>query len=164
MKQEEIEMQLWEYIDGTCNDADRERISLLIMSDAMWKQKYQVLSSLHAGIADSIEAEQPSMRFTRNVMDAVSTIHVAHATKQYLNPGIIRGIAAFFIVAIVAALGYAIAFAKWDTGTGEFFPRLNLSGLFSNGFFNLIVCLNIVLGLILLDKALRRNFLTRTIK
>jgi hypothetical protein len=118
---------------------------------------YTELSSLHAGISEDHELEQPSMRFTKNVMDAVQAVHVARPIKQYINRGIIRGIAALYILAIIAALGYAIATSTDDLGNGAIFSKLNLSGLFSSGFFTLVVCVNIVLGLVVVDLILRRK-------
>ncbi len=97
---EEIEMILWEYMDGTCRPADMQRISILVERDELWKQKYTELSAFQKSIADSLQLEQPSMRFTKNVMDAVATVKIAPATKQYINKSIIRGIAAFFILTI----------------------------------------------------------------
>src|SRR4051812_10405268 len=110
----EIEMQLWEYIDGTCNNTDKQRISLFIATDATWKEKYNELIVFHDDIQGSIEVEQPSMRFAKNVMDAVGKAHIVPATQQRINLNIIRGIAAFFIFTIVSVLGYAFANATWD--------------------------------------------------
>jgi len=152
----EIEQQLWEYIDGICDGADTQRISLLITTNALWKEKYQYLIALHESIA-GIEGDQPSLRFTKNVMDAVSTAHIVRATKQYFNMGVIRGIAALFILALVAVLVYAIALAKPHAGNAAVFPKLNLTRLFSSGFLDLIVCINIVLGLAFADLLLRKK-------
>ena len=163
---EEIEMQLWEYLDGTCSIDDMPRISILIERDPLWKAKYAELSALHNSISNSLELEQPSMRFTQNVMDVVAATHVAPATKKYINKGIIRGIAALFIGMLTAILGYAIA----NTGDGATskiaLPKLNIgnmSGIFTSGTMMMIIAVNIVIGLVFLDSLLRRKSADRTV-
>lgn len=54
-----------------------------------------------------LEPEQPSMRFTKNVMDAVDGMHVAPATKRYVNPWVVKGIAAVFILSVLVLGVYA---------------------------------------------------------
>ncbi len=157
---EEIEMQLWEYLDGTCNVPDMQRISILIERDSVWKQKYGELSALHSGIANSMELEQPSMRFTQNVMDMVAAQHIAPATTKYINKNIIRGIAALFITMLAVIFGYALA--NSGTGTKGALPKLdlskvNLGGIFSSTTMTMIIMINIIIGLVLFDTILRRK-------
>ena len=159
---EEIEMMLWEYMDGTCCEADMQRISILIERDEVWKQKYGELTALQANLADNLQLEQPSMRFTKNVMEAVANVKVAPATKQYINKNIIRGIAAFFIITITTLLGYALATADWDAGSTNTLSKLNLNKINFSSYFHsstlyIIIAVNVALGLVLLDSFLRRK-------
>ncbi len=157
---EEIEMQLWEYIDGTCPVADMQRISILIERDDTWKEKYNELSVLHNSLAKNLELEHPPLRFTQNVMDAVAKEHVAPATKQYINKSIIRGIAAIFFLMLATIFGYALT-----SLTGHVSPTVSkfnfnlpdVSNLFSNTMFHLVMAVNVVIGLVLLDTILRRK-------
>ena len=158
---EEIEIQLWEYIDGSCNSNDKQRIAVLIEQDPVWKVKYAELAAFNAGISNSLELEQPSMRFTQNVMDAVAAQHIAPATKQYINKGIIRGIAAFFIIMLTTVFGYALATSHGGAET-SFLPQLNLNNLNLNHYINsstmmLFIAVNIVIGLVFLDTMLLRK-------
>jgi len=155
---EELEMQLWEYIDGTCSGADSQRIAVLIASDEEWRHKYNELYAIHSAIATSAELEHPPMRFTKNVMESVAATHIAPATKKYINKSIIRGIAAFFIITIASLLGYALANTNWSGGAGTFtIPKFNLGNLFNSSFFNIAIAINIVLALVLADKILRKK-------
>jgi hypothetical protein len=160
---EEIEMQVWEYIDGICTEAERERIAGLIANDELWSSKYNELVALNEEIASNLEMEQPSMRFTKNVMEMVADVKIAPAAKQYINYGIIKGIAAFFIITITGFLGYALLNEKWGSaGTTYNFNALNLNklqlpSLFNSGVFNLIIALNIILALVFADMILRRK-------
>ena len=157
---EGIEMQLWEYLDGTCSVPDMQRISILIERDPVWKQKYGELSALHSGIANSMELEQPSMRFTQNVMDMVAAQHIAPATTKYINKNIIRGIAALFITMLAVIFGYALA----NSGTSSSvtlpkldFSKINLSSIFNSTTITSIIMVNIIIGLVLFDTLLRRK-------
>lgn len=160
MNSEDIEIQLWEYIDGTCTEADKSRIAGLIASNAAWHIKYDELSTMHAGISANMEAEQPSMRFSKNVMEAVAATHVAPAARQYINKKIVMTIAGFFIVTIVSILGYAVVTADYSATSTTLFPKLalpklNYNEVFTGTFFNTIIGINIVLGLLLADVALK---------
>jgi len=159
---EEIEIQLWEYIDGGGNDSDRHRIAKLIEWNPIWKEKYRELSAFNATLSNEMEMEQPSMRFTQNVMDAVAAAHISPATGKYINKGIIRGIAAFFIIMIATILGYAFANTHYDTNTPSLFANLNLSKLnlgkyLNSTTMNIIIAVNVVVGLVLIDTILRRK-------
>ena len=157
---EEIELQLWEYIDCTCTDADKERIALLVANDAAWREKFDALTVLHADIEEMMEVEQPSMRFTKNVMEAVAQVQIATPTKQYINRGIIRGIAAFFLIGIFLMIGYAFATTKWNSSTASIassFSFSKLSGFISSPVINIVIAINVVLLLVLVDTLLRRK-------
>lgn len=154
---DEIAMQLWEYIDGDCNNADKQRIAQLIAEDIQWKQLYTDLLSLHQAIPASIELEQPSMRFSKNIMEAVAQTQIAPATTKYINKNIIKGIAAFFIIGITAMLGYAIANTDWSTGATLNLPKADLSRFFSPTFYYAAAIVNVILALALLDVYIRRK-------
>ncbi|MCW3124055.1 MAG: hypothetical protein JWQ38_3547 [Flavipsychrobacter sp.] len=162
MSSEEIEIQLWEYIDGTCSEADKARISGLIASNSTWSAHFKQLSAIHASIAGNMEQEQPSMRFTKNVMDTIAATHIAPATSKYINKGIIKGIAAFFIVTLTTILGYALATANYKTTSSPVLSAVtntlsDAGSLFNGPVFNIIIGVNVVLLLLLLDTVLRKQ-------
>lgn len=159
--EEHIEQQLWDYIDGICSAADKTRIALLIAQDQTWGAKHKELLQLHTGIIHNIELEQPPVRFTKNVMEAIAVAYPAAAPKQYINRTLMRGIAAFFIVAIVLMVGLMLASTDWSAPAKEMaytkihLPQMQFSTLFNGMFFNGIIAVNVILGLALLDIALR---------
>jgi hypothetical protein len=157
---EEIEMLIWDFIDGNCNETEQLRIGALIASDSEWKQKFEELSAMHQNI--SPELEQPSMRFTKNVMDTIAKTQIAPATKKYINQYVVRGIAAFFIISIGSILAYALFTTNWNSAPSSSLSRLNLSQLHLNGIFNnnviyMFILVNIVLGLLLIDSVFRKR-------
>jgi hypothetical protein len=158
MNREAIEAQLWDYIDGTCSAPDKERISALIATDITWSGIFNELALLHRSIVAHTESEQPSMRFTKNVMDAVGKAHIAPATKKYINSSVIKGIAALFIAVIIATIGYALVSVNWTPNSDTNIKiNFDISGLFNSAFFNTFIMVNIVLALVLLDSLLRRK-------
>ena len=156
-----IEERLWEYIDGISNEAERLDIEVMLKTVPEWKLKYDELSQLHQMI-HSTELESPSMRFTQNVMEEITKYYVAPATRTYLNKKIIYGIGGFFIVMILGLLVYSLAAVNWSAGGSSGGSLVNLdkiewNKLWNNGYTNIFMMVNTVLGLVLLDKYLEKR-------
>ena len=155
----DIEVKLWEYIDGLVEPAEKSAIEKLIEENMEWRAKYHELLDLHQSI-DLVELEAPSMRFTKNVMDEIARHHIAPATKEYINKKVIWGIAAFFITVIVSFVIYGISQIDWTAGNpdgnlgGVDLSQVDYSKMFNNTFVNVFMMLNIVLGLMLFDRYL----------
>lgn len=158
-----MELRIWEYIDGLSTDAERSEIEQLLVEHAAWREKYKELLSVHQ-MLDATELEQPSMRFTRNVMDEIARLQIAPATKAYIDKKIIWGIGAFFVTVIVGFLVYGLSQIDWSAGAsgtskvlGVDFTEVDYSQVFNNNFVNVFIMLNITLGLILLDRYLTQR-------
>src|SRR5437868_14200161 len=105
---EDIELKIWDYIDGTVPATERSAIEKLIAENALWRNKYHELLQVHE-LINATELEQPSLRFTKNVMEEIAKYHIAPATRNYINKKIVWGIAIFFITVIVSFLVYGIS-------------------------------------------------------
>ena len=103
--QHNIEERLWNFIDGTASAGEKTVIEQLLEINAEWKAKYHELLQVNE-LLKSTELEGPSMRFTKNVMEEISKLHIAPATKSYINKKIIWGIGVFFITLFVGFLIY----------------------------------------------------------
>ena len=157
-EEESIEIRLWDYIDGLADNSERLAIDKLIAENAAWRSKYQELLEVHE-LVQITELEEPSMRFSKNVMEEISKYHIAPATKNYINQKIIWGIAAFFLTGIAGCLVYGISKINWSAGTsksgfGIDFTQVDYSGMFNNTLMNAFMMLNIILGLMLFDRYL----------
>lgn len=158
----EMEAQLWSYIDNLCPDNERRAIEKLIADQAAWQAKYRELLEVHQMISTT-QLEEPSMRFTRNVMEEIARLQIAPATRKYINNKVIWGIAAFFITAIAGFLVYGISQIDWTTSKGDGtvggidFAQVDYSTMFNNNFVNAFMMLNIILGLMLLDRYLAQR-------
>jgi len=153
-----IEERLWNFIDGSISNDERSVIEKLLETDAAWKTKYHELLEVNELLKLS-ELEAPSMRFSKNVMEEIARLHVAPATKSYINKKIIWGLGFFFIALFVGFLIYG--FAQMGLNTGEQtqlskdFSKFDISKFFGNTWVNVFMMINVVLGLFLLD-----NYLT----
>ena len=156
---ENIEVKLWEYIDGSSTAEEQSAIEKLIAEHAEWKAKYHELLEVHQSL-NLVELEEPSLRFTKNVMEEIAKYHIAPATKTYINSKIIWGIGIFFITTIIGFLVYGLSQINWSTAQdsksalGIDFTKVDYTSMFNNTFVNVFLMLNVVLGLMLFDRYL----------
>jgi hypothetical protein len=158
-----MELRLWEYIDGISDEPSV--IEKLIAESREWKEKYTALLEVH-NLVQATELEEPSLRFTKNVMEEIARLQITPAAKKYINTKIIWGIAAFFIVGFLV---YGLSQINWVAGSSSGggridFTAVDYSRIFNNSFVNLFMMLNVVLGLMLLDRYLatkRKKFFER---
>ena len=161
MNQEQnIEQQLWAYIDGISSSEERTSIEKMLQSNLEWKNKYYELMDIHQ-LMNTAELEHPSMRFTKNVMEKIAQYHIAPATKNYINKKIIWGIAGFFFTLIAVFLIYGFSQVEWTSATDSKYSidlsrlsQVDYSKIFNNNFVNGFMMVNVLLGLALLDRVL----------
>lgn len=165
---ETMEDRLWDYIDGLSSPAERSAIEILIADNLEWRRKYQELLDVHRLMAGS-ELDQPSMRFTKNVMEEIARFQVAPATKNYINKNIIRGVGAFFITLITGIVIYCFGQFKWSwssSGTSfsptlttytETLDKFNWSRILNSPAVILFMLVAIILSFVLLDMYLQRK-------
>ena len=158
--QQNMEERLWTYIDGVCAEEEKSALEKLLQSNVEWQRKYRELLDIHQ-LLQSSELEEPSMRFTRNVMEEIAKYHIAPATKTYINKKIINGLAIFFVTMIVGFLIYGLGQIDWaangNTNIPFNFNKLDFSKFFTNAYVNIYMMVNVVLGLMLLDRYLARK-------
>jgi hypothetical protein len=165
-EQHTMESKLWEYIDGLGSPNERSAMLELINTNLEWRRKYEELLHFNDSLQSHIELDAPSLRFTRNVMEEIGRHQIAPSAKSYINKKIIYGIAGFFLALIFGFLVYAIGQIDWNAGSGsQGLPfnlnRINTSRILSNNYVNAFMIINMVLGLMLLDRYLahqRKNW------
>jgi hypothetical protein len=156
-----IEERLWDYIDGTCNAEEKTFIEQLIATNAAWKAKYKELLEVNQLMGD-IDLEEPSMRFTQNVMEEIGKLQIAPAAQSYINKRVIWGIGTFFLLSILGFLIYGFGQIDWSSASGDSklsidFSKIDFSVFFNNTYTNAFLMLNVVLGLVMLDMYLGRK-------
>lgn len=154
---EQMDIRLWEYLDGTATPPERTVIEQLLQEDAIWRNRYAELLQLNQEIMGS-GLEQPSMRFTRNVMEEIARLHIAPAARSYINNRIIWGIGIFFILMLAGILVYGFGQMLSDPGDpgsiSKNIPKLDFSKFFNNNLVNALMMVNVVIGLFLFDNYL----------
>jgi len=152
-----MEERLWEYLDGSSTPDETRAIESFLRENEVWKKKYHELLEVRELLAGS-ELDQPSLRFTRNVMEEISRLHVAPAARNYINKKIVWGIGFFFIAMILSILVFAIGEMNFSSGEpsviGKNLNKVDFSKIFSNTWVNALMMVNVVLGLFLLDNYL----------
>lgn len=164
-EQHHIDERLWDYIDGTCSDEEKSFVEELIATQQEWRGKYHSLMEVHQLMQQSIDLDEPSLRFTQNVMEGIARLQIAPAAKSYIDKRVIYGIAAFFFVMLGGFLLYGIGQINWSAGagaTGNWLdkitsPKIEWSLFFNNTYVNIFMMVNVVLGLMLLDMYLTRK-------
>jgi hypothetical protein len=156
---QEMEQFIWEYIDGQCGPDQKAIVLRHLAENPAWQDKYNELKAIHELLRKE-ELEMPSLRFTKNVMEEIAQYQVAPATRNYINKNVIRGITGFFLIMISGLFIYFVGQIHWDThSTGKLIAiysmdanKLNWSKILNNAYVNIFVGINVILGLILVDK------------
>lgn len=153
----QMEQRLWDYIDGSAGAEEQTVIAHLVKTDSAWKAKYAALLELQA-LQQSSELEAPSLRFTKNVMEEIGKLHVTKAATSYINKKIIWGLGFFFIAMLLGFMVYGFAQLSFSGGEestiGKSLGKVDFSVFFNNTWMNVLLMINVVLGLFLLDNYL----------
>lgn len=153
-----IEEQLWNYIDGNCNFAEKIEIEAKIKADLQYSTTYKELLLVNNELSN-LELKEPSMSFTRNVMELVNLELKPIALKTKVDNRIIYSIGAIFILSIVAIFGYVVATA--DLNFKFNLTQLNFD-LYETKIINptsirIFLMVDLVLILIYIDSFLRKR-------
>jgi hypothetical protein len=166
--EENMEDRLWDFIDGLSSPVEKTAVEALIAANAEWMRKYKELLDVHQ-LMSSSQLDEPSMRFTRNVMEEIARYQVAPATKTYINKNVIRGIGAFFLSMITGLIVFFIIQVKLSSGSTKAGPDVKLPSFdvtvptadLGKALGSLPVMLfmfiTVVMGLVLLDLYLQRR-------
>ncbi len=161
---EHMEQMIWDYIDGLSTPEEKAMVEQLLHADARWKNVYDELLEVNAQIHASDWTEQPSMRFTPDVMDEVSKYKVARPARAYINKKIIYGIAAFFGITMILVLVFGLSQIDFSGGAGQNTYGIDLkkwtidtSSFLNSTVLNIFMFFNVVAGLMLLDKYLKKS-------
>jgi hypothetical protein len=155
-----IELQLWEYIDEVCTDAEKQRIATLIRNDSDWAKMHHELLAFQQELKDINEVQEPHMRFTQNVMDAIAGMQPIPVMRSYINRSLMRGLAAFFIISIGLSLLAILFSTNWNTPVSIInlewrLPKVELNSVFNAHSVTVGVSLLVMLTLVFVDQLLR---------
>ncbi len=105
-------------------------------------------------IINALETEQPSMRFSKNVMEAIDGLEVAKVSKRYVNPWVIRMVVTVLILCVITSAVYVyIASASLPDYNAPFAQ----SNFQFQKFSNYILGANILLLLVFIERWLSKK-------
>lgn len=152
-----MEEEIWDYIDGKCTAEQIIAIEIKIASDPAYRSLYEEFLSVHQQM-DSLELDEPSMSFTRNVMEQVKLEIPPVALKTKVDTRIIYGIAAFFGLSLLALTVYVISNLNFTMPAVNMQTEsLDFSKYLTPTFIKVFILIDIILGLIYLDSVFRRK-------
>lgn len=157
-----IEQQLWDYIDGNLDESQQKAIEKKIETDAEVKTQYEELLKLNLAF-EHIDLDEPSMSFTRNVMESVVLQPAPISLKTKVDKRIIYSISGFFILSILALLGFVLyntTFTMPDF-TAYFSTNLNLEKFITPTSVYVFLFIDLIIGLVFLDYMLRKKLIRR---
>jgi anti-sigma factor RsiW len=163
MNTQQIEEQIWSYIDGTATAEEIAFVERMLSSDEVWRSTYNDLKAFNQLLQADLQLEQPPLRFSKNVMEQLEGLQPAPATRNAVNKSIIRAIAAFFMIIIVGFLIYGCTLIDWSVSTSSNstlqyqLPAFDYSTLLNSTWINMLLMIAVVIGLMLMDGYLRRK-------
>jgi hypothetical protein len=111
---------------------------------------------LEKHLREDAELAVPSPDFSKKVMGAIDGVRIAPPSRTYIHNKVVYGIGLFFLLLTGAALAWAIVSADWSAAekfvSSVTFSKLDISRYFTHQSLNSLLFLNVLLGLIFLDK------------
>lgn len=151
-----IEQQLWDYIDGNLDDSSKKAIEEKIESNAEIKSQYEDLLKLNL-VFDELDLDEPSMSFNRNVMESIALAPAPVAMKTKVDKKIIYSIGGFFVISLLALLGYVFYNANLEMPEFDLKVNFNLEKYITPTAIYAFLFADLVIGLIFLDQFLRKK-------
>lgn len=156
-----LEQRIWDYLDGTGTEEERELTKQLIGSDSEFRAMYEELRSIHLTVS-SMDLDEPSMSFNRNLMQKIDLEAVPGSVKSLIDKRIIYGITAFFLITITALLGVLLYQTDWSRQTSFDMPDFNLpeidtSNYLNSTLINIFFFADIIVALYLFDGFLSKR-------
>ncbi|RYZ41906.1 MAG: hypothetical protein EOP49_28630 [Sphingobacteriales bacterium] len=150
-----MESRIWDFIDGNLNAEETSFVENLVQTNQEWRERYAELLQVHSMMNEKFELDEPSMSFTRNVMEEIGRLNITPATKKYINQKVIWGIGGFFILSLLSIVVYAFSQAMRSSGSESSLAvsikSFDFGVVLNSTYTNIFLMVNTVLGLMLLD-------------
>jgi magnesium-transporting ATPase (P-type) len=150
-----LEQRIWDYLDGIGTEEEREFTKQLINSDPEFQTVFEELSAIHLSVS-SLNLDEPSMSFNRNVMEKIQMEPLPGSVKSLIDQRVIYGITAFFLITISALLGVLFYQIDWTQQSGMYMPEYKLpefdtSNYVNSTTINILFFVDIIIALYLFD-------------
>jgi hypothetical protein len=108
-----------------------------------------------AALLKDMEMEEPSMSFTRNVMDQIDLEIPPVALSTKVDQRIIIGIASVFILAIMVVFGYALMESTFTYTLPRIDLQIDLNETAKSNILKAFLFVDLVIALLYFDRLLR---------
>lgn len=149
-----IEEQVWDYIDGNGDAAYRLETEKKIAAEPAYSSVYKELMALQQQLLE-ISLDEPSMSFSRNVMERLSHEAAPVSLKTKTDNRIILAIASFFILAIAAIFIYAIS--KSHVSAPKIHLTIDMERYLTPTLIKIFLFIDIVIGFLYVDRLLHKK-------
>ncbi len=151
-----IEERIWDLVSGLSSPKEQEELEALMKTQSAYRKVYDEIKNLHSDLA-SVTLEEPSMAFQRNVMREIEALPIPGHFPM-VDQRIIRGIAGFFIVAILSLLVALFIQLDWTSSASSFkMPEFNWDTRLNKPLLYAFLFADTILGLLFLDKLIRNR-------
>lgn len=162
-----MEQRIWDYLDGTCTEQDRILTGFLIETNPAYRSLYEECKSFDMDIS-SLELDEPSMGFDRNVMDRIQMEPVPGSIKSLIDNRIIYGITAFFLLTISVLLGILFYQMDWSQPVNFDLPEFQMKVIDTSEYtnstlINIFLFADIIIAMYLFDGFLRKRLNSKNI-
>lgn len=76
---------LWKFVEDACSKEEKVRLEEMLAKDPELQEELTLIRELHAALT-GMEADQPSVRFTRRVMEALPDVYMQGDTEPLVPP------------------------------------------------------------------------------
>ena len=156
-----MEEEIWDYIDGNSSPEKALSVQAKIASDPAYGSLYEELLAINYQM-NGLQLEEPSMSFSRNVMEQVKLEIAPVSLKTKVDTRIIYGIAAFFICFILSILGYILSnstfnFTDIKFNMGFQMEHIDFGKYVTPASIKIFLFVDLLLALAFIDSYLRRR-------
>lgn len=116
MEQDEL---IWKYIDGHCDATEKAAFEQRLATDLSFKKAFEERQVLDQGF-QTLTLEEPSMRFTTNVMENLPVLYQKLPARQLLGPTWIKAFWTSLSFLMVSALGLGFLGPDTTSSSGTY--------------------------------------------
>jgi hypothetical protein len=156
-----IQQDLQDYMDGLCSPEKAAEIENKLATQTEWLREFEAFSDLDALLKSPGQMLEPSVRFTKNVMESIEGLQVAKPASAYLNKWIFYVIAGLLGTSLIAIFGVSLTQMDWTseaTASPAFsMPTFNWEGLYNSKVLQVAIMANIILAFLLIENAVSKR-------
>jgi len=151
-----IEQQLWDYIDGNLDQIQAKFIEEKINAEPQFKIQYEELLQFSQKLED-LTLEEPSMSFTRNVMEDVASVPAPISLKTKIDTRVIYGVGGFLVLPILAILAFTAYNSTFTMPRFDFDLSFEVNKMITPTALYAFLFVDLVIGLIFMDYFFRNK-------